>query len=170
MPVRIKIIFRYLAGILCKKKRTLKLYDVDSVFVVNQKVEVKENLFRGNGIITEKKDQSEENAIENKLQLVTEFGTTKSRKQLNSMKTNTLNDENISSVNAMQLLIQKKVKEDENLHLKEEALYSTSNENQMLELLPECNLETKEIREVFKIESSKINLLLSYSSQFTRSY
>lgn len=107
----------------------------------------------------EKKDKPEENLIENKLQLVTEFGTTKSRKQLQSMKTNILNDENISSVNAMQVLIQKKAKQDESLQLKEEAQNNSSAENQMLELLPECNLETKEIREVFKIDSSKIILI-----------
>lgn len=103
--------------------------------------------------------ENKTNYFEHKSLLVNEFGTNKSRKVVESMKSNIVKEENISSKKAMKEIIDKNVKEDEikaELNKKEAG---DKNIESMRAILPPFNTETKEATEIFDLNEGKTNIL-----------
>lgn len=101
------------------------------------------------------------NYLNKKSLLVNDFGTSKSKKVIESMMSNIVKEENISSANAMNEIIQR------NSKAITEKIGKNSNvqnqEGSLKAILPEYNLETNITREIFSINSSKlINLYLQH--------
>ena len=94
--------------------------------------------------------------LEKKEQLVKDFGTNKSKKLINNRKTNIVKEENISSANAMHTILEQSAKhlESNYNHNKEEI--TNHKISFMKDILPEFNIETQEVREIFNLTSSKM--------------
>jgi len=95
------------------------------------------------------------NYLHNKSLLTQDFGTSKSRKVIEQMKSTVVKDENISSVEAMHKIIMKNTEKQE-----EEAPKAKNKENDLGNLeavLPKCNFISKNKMEMFDINSSKFH-------------
>lgn len=101
------------------------------------------------------KNKPNQTYLDKKIQLIDDFGTMKAKKQASSLKSNIVNEENISSVNAVKKILEKNMKIQENniSHNSEEQLKNKI-EN-MQEILPSFDIAQTEIKEVFDINSSK---------------
>ena len=92
--------------------------------------------------------------MNNKLQLVKDFGTNKAKSKLANLKTNVINEENISSVSAMKKIL------EENAKVQEAYVRNNAEEQlegkieNMREILPPFDLETNEVDCIFNQDSS----------------
>ena len=142
---------QYVLGVLNKKtKRELDLYDIESIFNMNQKIRkieqnkfIKENLNNLN-------DQ-EDNLGINKNDMMAQLGTAKAKRQAISSQENIVHEDNISSINIIKKVLKKKVEEDDMNKNKEEQI-----KNQLAlfkEILPNFDLETKDVSQIFEFNS-----------------
>lgn len=132
----------YVIGI--KTKRSIALYDIDSIFATTQKIrKVEEN---------KTIDLNNEVVPANKLDLMVNFGTAKAQKLAINMKTNIVDEHNISSVNAAKQLLKQTGEEanNEEMLLKEKKLNQL---NTMSEILPKYDIETKDVTKIFDFNS-----------------
>ena len=101
---------QYVLGVLNKKtKRELDLYDIESIFNMNQKIRkieqnkfIKENLNNLN-------DQ-EDNLGINKNDMMAQLGTAKAKRQAISSQENIVHEDNISSIDIIKKVLKKKGK------------------------------------------------------------
>ena len=142
---------QYVLGVLNKKtKRELDLYDIESIFNMNQKIRkieqnkfIKENLNNLN-------DQ-EDNLGINKNDMMAQLGTAKAKRQAISSQENIVHEDNISSIDIIKKVLKKKVEEDHMNKNKEEQI-----KNQLAlfkEILPNFDLETKDVSQIFEFNS-----------------
>lgn len=95
------------------------------------------------------------NYLENKSLLVTDFGTNKSKKVMESMKGNIVKEQNISAPKAMQDIISKKTLEEENQAKINQVDGESNNKANFKNILPLYNLKTKDVSKIFDLTSSK---------------
>ena len=139
--------------------------EVDSIFCMNQKIKKIENLKEKNSkesnesldvskILGKKTENM--NYLDRKIQLVDDFGTMKAKKQASSLKSNMINEENISSKNAA-----KKILENNNAKISQGDSKENSDEQiknkieNLQEILPIFDANETDIQNVFYINSSK---------------
>ncbi len=145
---------KYLIGIFNKNKRLLTFCD-SQVISVNQLTKLNEETqISLNQIIP--------NYNESKSLLVQDFGTTKSKKVNDSIKSNIVNEENISSVKAMHDILNKKTKLEEEQAKLNQVNGTMTSEQSMKSILPTFNLATNKIFEVFDLTDSKILIYFNY--------
>ena len=140
---------QYVLGILNRKtKRELDLYDIEAIFNMNQKIRKIEQ----NKLIKESIDLSEEDNIGvNKNDMMAQLGTAKAKRQAISSQENIVQENNISSINIIKKVLQKKAEENEKNKNKEEI-----EQNQLSfykEILPNFDSETKDVKEIFEFNS-----------------
>ena len=140
---------QYVLGILNRKtKRELDLYDIEAIFNINQKIRKIEQ----NKLIKESIDLSEEDNIGvNKNDMMAQLGTAKAKRQAISSQENIVQENNISSINIIKKVLQKKAEENDKSKNKEEL-----EQNQLSfykEILPNFDLETKDVKEIFEFNS-----------------
>ena len=140
---------QYVIGILNRKtKRELDLYDIEAIFNMNQKIRKIEQ----NKLIKESIDLSEEDNIGvNKNDMMAQLGTAKAKRQAISSQENIVQENNISSINIIKKVLQKKAEENDKSKNKEEL-----EQNQLSfykEILPNFDLETKDVKEIFEFNS-----------------
>ena len=140
---------QYVLGILNRKtKRELDLYDIEAIFNMNQKIRKIEQ----NKLIKESIDLSEEDNIGvNKNDMMAQLGTAKAKRQAISSQENIVQENNISSINIIKKVLQKKAEENDKSKNKEEI-----EQNQLSfykEILPNFDLETKDVKEIFEFNS-----------------
>lgn len=120
--------------------------------------------------------KTQETYMNNKSLLVQDFGTSKSKKVIESMKSNIVNEENISSIKPMHEIINKKSQIEEKLIQSNKINGVSFGEESMREIIPSYKLGVSDIREVFDLDSSKykykhmIILLLIYTQYFQKKY
>ena len=121
--------------------------DPHSTFVNNTLLN---NTFINQNDLTAQSTQA--NYLNKKSLLVNDFGTSKSKKVVESMMSNIVKEENISSANAMNEIIQRKSKTIEE---KSKSSNLQDQSNSLKFILPEYNLETSNTMEMFNINTSK---------------
>lgn len=157
----------YTIGIYSKKKREMTFVDIESIFSMNQKVrriedynikmedQQKKKLLEEINSGTEKKEDGR-NYLENKLQLIKDFGTQKAKKVASNMKSHIVDEENISSINAAKRILEDNaIKQKHEVQMTEEEQHLKKISNWM-KILPEFNLETDKVEEIFNLDSSNI--------------
>ena len=141
---------QYVLGVLNRKtKRELDLYEIEAIFNINQKIRKIET----NKLIKESLDLSEEedNLGVNKNDMMAQLGTAKAKRQAISSQENIVQENNISSINIIKKVLQKKAEENDKSKNNEELV-----ENQLSlfkEILPTFDLDTKEVSEIFEFNS-----------------
>lgn len=101
------------------------------------------------------KNNANANYLDKKIQLIDDFGTMKAKKQASSLKSNIINEENISSVNVAKKIMESTAKEQENIsamNSEEQLRHKIEN---MQEILPAFDANETNIENVFDINSSK---------------
>lgn len=141
---------KFLIGVFNKSKRLLTFCDTQ-VISVNQVTKVNDET----NIVL---NQAIPSYNESKSLLVQDFGTTKSKKVNDSMKSNIVNEENISSVKAMHYILNKKTKQEEEQVKLNQVNGVMTSEQSMKSILPSFNLATNKIFEVFDLTDSKITI------------
>jgi hypothetical protein len=155
----------YVVGVYSKKKREMTFVDIESIFSMNQKVrriedytlkmedQQKKKLLEEINSGTDKKEETS-NYLENKLQLIKDFGTQKAKKVANNMKSQIVNEENISSINAAKRILEDNaIKQKHEVEMTEEEQHMKKISN-WKRILPEFNLETDKVDEIFNLDSS----------------
>jgi hypothetical protein len=156
----------YVIGIFSRKKRELKFVDIDSIFPMNhkirrieeyaQKMEELERQKLVEEINSGKAEEKANNYMDNKLQLIKDFGTAKAKKVASGMKAHMVNENNISSVNAVKKLLEDNaVKQNADVQLNEEQ-QQMNKISTWKEILPEFDLEAVDKKAIFALDSSKI--------------
>ena len=142
---------QYVLGLLNRKtKRELDLYEIEAIFNINQKIRKIET----NKLIKESLDLSEaeeDNLGVNKNDMMAQLGTAKAKRQAISSQENIVQENNISSINIIKKVLQKKAEENDKSKNNEELV-----ENQLSlfkEILPTFDLDTKEVSEIFEFNS-----------------
>lgn len=135
----------YVLGIINKKtKRTIALYDIDSLFPMNQKIrKVEENPVN--------MDMQDKTVGATKLELMASFGTAKAQKMALNMKTNIVGEDNIASVNAAKKILKQTAEDQTTLSLEDEA--KRNQLNTMRDILPAFDLNAKEVSKIFNYNS-----------------
>jgi hypothetical protein len=168
----------YVVGIFSKKKRELRFVDIDSIFSMNYKIrKIEDHVSRieemkRQAVLSSPADhennetstQKQNKYIDNKLQLIKDFGTTKAKKAAAGIKAHMVNENNISSVDAV-----KKVLEDNAV---QQSMSVQMNEEQQQinklatwrTILPEFDLGANDRKEIFALESRNIFLILVIDS------
>lgn len=176
------MIYRYFIGVLSKKRKKISLLPVDYI-TVNTKIKSLHNDNNNNTFLntatylnstfvnpSDNKDISEKqgNYLNNKSLLVQDFGTSKSQKVIESMKSNIIKEENISSVKAMNEIIQKNTKEGVDDKKDSKSGLTNDQEASLKNILPEFDVTTRDIMKMFNVDTSKsaifIIILLRYNS------
>ena len=156
----------YVIGIFSRKKRELKFVDIDSIFPMNhkirrieeytQKMEELERQKLVEEINAGKAEEKANNYMDNKLQLIKDFGTAKAKKVASGMKAHMVNENNISSVNAVKKLLEDNaVKQNADVQLNEEQ-QQMNKISTWKEILPEFDLEAADKKAIFALDSSKM--------------
>ena len=141
---------QYILGVLNKKtKRDLDLYEIESIFNMNQKIRKIEQ----NKYIKESLDLSEQedNIGVNKNDMMAQLGTAKAKRQAISSQENIVQENNISSINIIKKVLKKNVEENDKNKNKEELV-----KNQLSlfkEILPSFDLDTKDVSQIFEFNS-----------------
>jgi len=100
------------------------------------------------------KNNSNANYLDKKIQLIDDFGTMKAKKQAASLKSNIINEENISSINVAKKIMESTAKVQENISaLNSEEKLRHKIEN-MQEILPVFDANETNIENVFDVNSS----------------
>jgi hypothetical protein len=96
--------------------------------------------------------------LDRKIQLVDDFGTMKAKKQASALKSNMINEENISSINAAKKILETSLKDIEgNLKENSDEQFRNKIEN-LQEILPLFDANETNIQNVFDINSSKYKI------------
>lgn len=142
--------------------------EIDSIFSMNQKIKKIEMLKEKNTKETNdsfdpskllgKKTQNM-NYLDRKIQLVDDFGTMKAKKQASSLKSNMINEENISSKNAAKKILDAKIIESGNSKENSDDLIKNKIEN-LQEILPIFDIDETDLQNVFDINSSNYFLYI----------
>lgn len=134
-------------GIFNKQKRKMTFIPVDKI-TVDYKIK---EIYKESNQPNEQKDSQINNKsyITNKSLLVQDFGTNKSRKVVDQIMTNVVKEENISSVQAMQNIIQLKGKNNQKISS------DIDNTQNYLSILPSFDTNATELNNMFNINSSK---------------
>ena len=141
----------------------MNLLDYDSLFIMNQKIkniEARPNAVEEPLNETPKdRNELQNEYYEKKEQLVKDFGTNKSKKIINSRKSNIVKEENISSTNAMHNMLEKSAKhlEQNQQHSKDDIINHKI--NFVKGILPEFDLEAKEAKDIYTLGSGKLVFL-----------
>lgn len=139
----------YVLGFISKKtKRKILTYDIDGIFPMHQKI------LKVDTNTTKRIDIEQNSNINEKHELMEKFGTSKAKKLVSNMKTNAVDESNISSVQNAKYILQNKAMDKETLSNVEEI-----KKNQLFhmnEILPTFDLITNDVHKVFDYESSKI--------------
>lgn len=101
-------------------------------------------------------EQQGNNYLNNKTLLVQDFGTSKSKKVIDSMRSNIIKEENISSVKAMNDIIQKNTVETSNEKKDNKTGLTNDQEASLKNILPEFDVTTRDIMKMFNINTSKL--------------
>lgn len=135
-------------GVLNKQKRKMTFIPIDKI---NVDYKIKE-IYKDSDQNPEQANTSNINKsyITNKSLLVQDFGTNKSRKVVDQIMTNVVKEENISSVQAMQNIIQLKGKNSIKQNLEND-----NNSNSYIGILPEFDINATDLNAMFNIKSSK---------------
>ncbi len=102
----------------------------------------------------EKQNSTLNKLMDNKLQLISDFGTQKAKKAASNMKSHIVDEENISSVNAMKKILEENAKTQESLVVNNAEEQIKNKILNMREILPEFDLEATEPKNIFKLDSS----------------
>lgn len=173
----------YVVAIFSKKKREMKFVDIEGIFSINHKIrrieehvsqmEKKKLAEEINAITSGDKGEEKEikenpasgSYIDNKLQLIKDFGTSKAKKAASGIKAHMVNENNISSVNAVKRILEDTaVKQNLDVQMNEDQ----KQQNKITtwrEILPTFDLDAKDAKNVFDLESSKkkpLNFIFSY--------
>jgi hypothetical protein len=139
-----------------KKAKTLKFVEIDSIFSINQKIKrVEAHAAKKSNVETKVKT----NYLENKTLLVNSFGTSKAKSKIQSLRSNIIEEDHISSSDAMKKILEEQamIQEQYIRHNADDQL-EVKIEN-MREILPPFDLETKDVTSIFNQDSSKIFLI-----------
>ena len=141
---------QYVLGVLNKKtKREIDLYDIDAIFNMNQKIrKIEQNKFIKDSMNL---DEDEDNVGVNKNDMMAQLGTAKAKRQAISSQENVIQESNISSINILKEVFKKKAEENDINKTKEE-----QKKNQLAlfkEILPNFDLETKDVSQIFEFNS-----------------
>jgi hypothetical protein len=155
----------YIVGVYSKKKREMTFVDIESIFSMNQKVrrieeynskmeqQMNKKLLEEINSVIEKKEEGR-NYLENKLQLIKDFGTQKAKKVAINMKSHIVDEENISSINAAKRILEDNaIKQKQEVDMTEEEQQQKKISN-WKKIMPEFNLETDKVDEIFNLDSS----------------
>ena len=149
--------------------------EIDSIFSMNQKIKKIENLKEKNARESNEtldvskllgKKTNNMNYLDRKIQLVDDFGTMKAKKAASSLKSNMINEENISSKNAAKKILNTnaKIQEGVNNNNKDSQEEQIKNKIENLqEILPAFDVDETVIQNVFDINSSKIKQKIIFS-------
>lgn len=143
-----------------KKKRSLTFVDIDSIFPLNQRIKKVEQNAKDIDYLKLNQEKPNKDIFENKMQLVTDFGTSKAKKQMNSIKTNKVSEDNISSLGAMKEILQENAKSVANAIITNEQEQLNNKVMNLREYLPEFNLEAQKPKDIFNLYSSMFNILI----------
>jgi hypothetical protein len=154
----------YVIGVYSKKKREMTFIDVESIFSVNQKVRrveehtekvANKKLLEEMNNLNDKKPETTNTYVENKIQLIQDFGTQKAKKVANSIRSNIIQEENISSIKAAKRILEDNaMKQKQDVDLNEEEQKNKILANWRIRL-PQFNLDTENVGEIFDLDSSK---------------
>jgi len=164
----------YIVGVYSKKKREMTFVDIESIFSMNQKVrrieeynskmeqQMNKKLLEEINSVVEKKEEGR-NYLENKLQLIKDFGTQKAKKVAINMKSHIVDEENISSINAAKRILEDNaIKQKQDVDMTEEEQHQKKISN-WKKIMPEFNLETDKVDEIFNLDSSNLFLIKPFS-------
>jgi hypothetical protein len=140
---------KYFIAIFNNKKRTLTFTQANYMTITHNTKLLEHNK------VTENQNITPSTYVENKSLLVQDFGTSKSKKVIDSMRSNIVKEENISSLQAMHNIINQKSKDEEEQAKVNQVNGLLSGEQSMIQILPKFNLETKDEFEIFDLDSSK---------------
>ena len=134
----------YIIGIINKKHpREINLYDIDSIFCINQKIRrIEEN----NTLKLE-----DENKASDKLDLMYNFGTAKAQKIALNMKQNIIEENNIASANITKQILKENA-EQNNFYFSNEEM-KLKQKSIMEDVLPSFNPIETNIKQVFDFNS-----------------
>ena len=168
----------YVIGVFSNKKRALSFVDIDSIFSVNFKIrkiedhvsrieELKRQAVLNTSEHETSKEENNNNSgetpasttkptyIDNKLQLIKDFGTTKAKKAAAGIKAHMVNENNISSVDAVKRLLEDNaVKQNMSVQMNEEQQQMNKFATWRA-ILPEFNLQADDKKNIFALESCK---------------
>jgi hypothetical protein len=147
-------------GIYSKKKRKLKLVELDSIFCMNQKVKrIEEQVVIPTAPVTTttNKEDAAKDYIKNKNQLVKDFGTNKAKKQMSNLRSTIINEDNVSSLGPMTKMINDKAIMQEQINKTNPEQQLESKIEDMRLILPPFDLEAQSVGQIFNQDSSKIN-------------
>ena len=124
-------------------------YDIDAIFNMSQKIrKIEQNKFNKESMNL---NEDEDNLGVNKNDMMAQLGTAKAKRQAISSQENVIQESNISSINILKEVFKKKAEENDLNNIKEEQM-----KNQLSlfkEILPNFDLETKDVGQVFEFNS-----------------
>lgn len=140
------------------------MIDIDSIFCINQKIKKIEDL-KLNHIKNpdenmdinkiQAKAAVNQSYLDKKIQLIDDFGTMKAKKQASSLKSNIINEENISSVNAAKKILESNAKLQENASAMNSEEQLKNRIENLQEILPTFDANESDITNAFDLNSSK---------------
>jgi hypothetical protein len=162
----------YVVGIFSKKKREMTFVDIDGIFSINHKIrkieehsqkmeELERHKLLSIGAdtadLSAPSTSASGNYIDKKLQLIKDFGTSKAKKAASSIKAHMVNENNISSVNAVKRMLEDTaIKQNLNVQLNEEQK-QLNKISLWRDILPEFDINAEDKKNIFILESSKLN-------------
>jgi hypothetical protein len=143
----------YVIGVFSKKKRKISFYDIDNIFTINQKVRRIENHYQqvqAREAMIQETSQNKPDYFTKKINLISDFGTMKAKKAAENMRSQLIEEKNISSLDAMNEILDERVAQEEAIEKEK-----ISKNLQVLELLPIFNPQVSELNkldEIFNFE------------------
>ena len=140
---------QYVLGILNKKtKRTLDLYEIEAIFNMNQKIrKIEQNKYiKDSSNISDQED----NIGVNKNDMMAQLGTAKAKRQAISSQENIVQENNISSIDAIKEVLKQKAEEEINNRSEEQI---ESQLSLFREILPKFDLTAKDVGNIFEFNS-----------------
>jgi hypothetical protein len=135
---------QYILGVINKKRqREIELYDIDTIFNINQKIrkiEKNQNI-----------DEEEDNNGADKNEMMAQLGTAKAKRQAISIKENSVKESNISSINVFKEVLKKKAQEEDLIKNDEEQIQNHL--SLFKEILPKFDLTAKNVGNIFEFNS-----------------
>ena len=134
---------QYILGVINKKRqREIDLYDIDTIFNINQKIrkiEKNQNI------------EEEDNKGADKNEMMAQLGTAKAKRQAISIKENSVKESNISSINVIKEVLKKKAQEEDLIKNDEEQIQNHL--SLFKEILPKFDLTAKNVGNIFEFNS-----------------
>lgn len=159
----------YVIGVFSKKKREMQFMDIEGIFPISHKIrrieehaqrmedEEQQKLLKeiAEGGDVAERQEKQATYVDNKLQLIRDFGTSKAKKAASGIKAHMVNENNISSVNAVKKMLEDTaVKQNEDVKMNEEQKQQNKIST-WKEILPEFDMVTEDKKAIFSLESSK---------------